>query len=290
MKLAPALALPVALSLLFAPRRDGPPEERWTRLGHRDVLLTHRAIDPDAPIEEWFPWAPLSVQAAIHSFRNPAQPPRRLSFGYLTSGLEIYVYAAPWHPEASINEGWYLFLRDPSTDSVSPTPIGFDNEWILKERPRVRMVDLDGDGRDELAFRQFFHNGTANNDDVEIYVEILPDLGLRGVFIHEPKIYDDIHPKGARYVYSELWQSNLGRLQSRTWREAPDAQFAPEHYGTATLVREPESCYEIIEVELTPASHVGKYPGSDYVTGSCEANAYGFRPYLQACGERPRVK
>lgn len=290
MKLALCIAALIGPVLLPVSRAaHDAPQERWTRLGHRAVELSHHTIDADQPIEEWFPWAPISVQAAIHGFRDPEFTPRHLYFGYTPDGLEIYVYACSWHPEHSIHESWRLFLRDPRTDAVSPRAIGFSNEYILTEAPRIRLADLDGDGHDELVVRQFMHNGTVHNDDVEVYLEILPDLGLRGVLVHEPRVYDGIYNGGGGYVYSELWVSDLGGLQSRTWREDGWTMLAPVEYGTATLDRDPEKCFEVTGIELTPAAHEGKHPGRVYVGGAIDPHL-PFEVYLSACSEPSQVR
>ena len=91
--------------------------------------------------------------------------------GALLDGTELYLVELllPYSP------AWALTVRDPLTGAVA-APLTLDARWMQGgERtdrdgrrlpPDVRQVDLDGDGRLELAFPQVLHNGTVQQDDL----------------------------------------------------------------------------------------------------------------------------
>ena len=94
-------------------------------------------------------------------------------------GATFYLYFSKHHTD---DPGcFYLFLEDPATEKITDEPMKYCSNWSQYDPPEPRLVDLEGDGVQEIVTMDFFHNGTVLNLTVDYYWEVGADLSLRRV-------------------------------------------------------------------------------------------------------------
>jgi hypothetical protein len=233
-------------------------EPRWLRFTARD--------DEDA-----FADVPEGVLA--HTAARMAQDPERgarlerVSVTWMPSGLELWLCEQDPFMITS-PDSWVLLVRDPASGAVSRTP-GFGSEqWIWGEDPRVRFVDLDGDGRDEIALRQFHHNGTVDNDDLVDFFTVLPDLSLR-LDLRHCTDGNDFYSEGEwGAVRSQLLRSTRGGLRSVMWHENREFNVQRTPMGHVDLARDEAGRFRVVARFVEPAMEGDERTAASYLDGS----------------------
>lgn len=243
MKLTALLALPIALALLPRAEQSAAELERARPLGFQTPYwerLTWKL--PERAAKGWSSLPP-SVAARLASFCGEMLEPQALSRSNTPGGLELWIFEQN-HLDAGWPDHWRVFLRDPRTDALTPQTITLSDKWIETETPRVRFIDLDDDGHDELAFRQFEHNGTMTNNDVELYFRVENDLNLNLCLVQRTDIRDLYSQNESGAIRSQLMLTNSGELVADIWRENPRFAIPRTPIGRVHLALHDDGYFE----------------------------------------------
>lgn len=259
MKLAALLALPFALALL--PRAEhtaadlGPARPLGFHTPHWDRQtwdLAERAAN------DWSGLPP-SVAARLKSLEGEMLVPQVLGRCNTPSGLELWIFEQD-HQDAGWPDLWRIFLRDPRTDDLTQQTITLTDKWIESEAPRVRFIDLDDDGRDELAFRQFEHNGTMTNNDVELYFRVEDDLALNHCLVQLTDIRDLYSECESGAIRSQLMLTDSGALVADVWHENPRFGVKRTPIGRVHLALGVDGYFESTRLERWKCDVEGEKP------------------------------
>jgi hypothetical protein len=267
MKLAPLLALPLALTLPPQPEHFAVEFERARPLGFRTPFWERRTHDLTARAEQGWRECPSAVAARLKSFESEMLEPQALGRANTPSGLELWIFEQN-HLDAGFPDHWRVFLRDPRTDALTPQTITLSDKWIETEAPCVRFIDLDDDGRDELAFRQFEHNGTMVNNAVELYFRVADDLSLNLCLVQRTEIRDLYSRDESGAIRSQLMLSDSGALTAEIWNENPRFSVPRVAIGRLQLELDPQGVFTVVSEQAMSVDdeHASRY---DFALDHC---------------------
>lgn len=116
------------------------------------------------------------AQQAFRRGSSDATPSRLHSGAWRGStwnGVELYVLQVPAPPTQPDDYVWTAY--DPELNAVAAPLVG-SARWMAPlgstEDAALVQCDLDGDGRFEIGFPSFDHNGTVTNDSIRTYYSI----------------------------------------------------------------------------------------------------------------------
>ncbi|MCB9903353.1 MAG: hypothetical protein H6831_03010 [Planctomycetes bacterium] len=244
MKLATLFVLPFALALLPRAEHTAVELERARPLGFGTPYWERQTRELAERAAQGWPGLPPSVAARLASFEGEMLSPVALGRCNTPSGLELWILEQD-HSGAGFPNPWRCFLRDPRTNALTPQTITVSNRWIESETPRVRFVDLDDDGRDELAFRQFEHNGTMADDDVELYFRVRDDLALDLCLEQRTDIRDLYSENESGAIRSQLMLTDGGDLVAYVWHESPRMGVPRVPIGRVCFATGPDGVFAI---------------------------------------------
>ncbi|MCB9914108.1 MAG: hypothetical protein H6828_03035 [Planctomycetes bacterium] len=92
----------------------------------------------------------------------------------------LHLLVSREEPDAGISR-LALWLFDPGTGALSKEPTVLSNRFLGEEGLHPRLADLDRDGAQELVVHQVSHNGTVENTDFAVFLELTEEMGLREV-------------------------------------------------------------------------------------------------------------
>ncbi len=275
----PSIDVQRRMSRRFFTRPDGLPR----RVAHTPVALRlcfdddrhrfeeHQVVDVGERTDEW----PEPVRKRLAADREllrpdfirglegavpvPPMPPPIAWHGTLLDGLDVYV--AYWRVGCG-DTRWSVIGFDAESGRLLATDM-LSARWFpwrgANEPPLVQQVDLDGDGRMEINFPLFTHNGTVENTDWHYYLaqgkhELRPVLALatdawlsvpshgeegfaRALLLHDGPLslrvlvyYDCPAFPGPLVPIGELWLGRKDRLEPFTVSRVEPWLTGAEHY------------------------------------------------------------
>lgn len=134
-----------------------------------------------------------------------------------------------WFRGVPVPGGWNpviaIFAYDPETDATTPEPYLYDAHFVgqLEHGMLPRLVDLDLDGRHELALRRHEHNGTMVDADHVDFLRVGPGLAIERVYSYQERIVDIRTPGEEGVIRRQLHRARPGAadLLLASWTEAP---------------------------------------------------------------------
>jgi hypothetical protein len=259
MKLTILIAASIALALLPGRRDLAAEPERARPLGFQTPHWERGTWDLAERAARGWPGLPPAVAARLASFEGEMLVPQVLGRCNTPSGLELWIFEQD-HQDAGWPDLWRIFLRDPRTDALTQQTITLTDKWIETEAPRVRFIDLDDDGRDELAFRQFEHNGTMTNNDVELYFRVEDDLALNHCLVQRTDIRDLYSECESGAIRSQLMLTESGALVADVWHENPRFGVPRTPIGRVHLALGADGYFESKRVERWKRDVDGEKP------------------------------
>lgn len=135
--------------------------------------------------------------------------------------LRCFIAHRPVRPTQ--HEHRLLFLHDPAIRTLTPQPIVYDTEWLGDGGVRPRLADLDLDGRPELVYRDFKHDGTVDNVEQAVFVAIGDDLSMTEVLRIDVRTSDAFSRGEWGVIRRRLarFGDETDRLVLESWRENP---------------------------------------------------------------------
>lgn len=259
MKLAALFTLSFALALLPRAEHTAADLEPARPLGFQTPYWERQTWDLAERAARGWPGLPPTVAARLASFEGEMLVPHALGRCNTPSGLELWIFEQD-HQDAGFPDHWRVFLRDPRADALTRETITLTDKWIESETPRVRFIDLDDDGRDELAFRQFEHNGTMVNNDVELYFRVEDDLALNLCLVQRTDIRDLYSQDESGAIRSQLMLTDSGALVADVWRENPLFTVPRTPIGRVHLALDADGCFETTRLERSKHDVDGEPP------------------------------
>jgi len=196
----------------------------------------------DAWPEEVMAQLRIAASAQRAQFEESPPPPEKLQRhawrGLLRDGGEFYLVEFAGGSTAP-NDYWFTVRTD--TGRVAPI-VQRTAQWMECSRrgvaPTVQQVDLDLDGRMELVFPQFDHNGTVTSDDVLEYFAIDDVPTLQPVLRLRTSRWCSVVSHGENgYVRATLCSDASDELRMLVWFENPSVDLPLVAIGDAVLRR-----------------------------------------------------
>lgn len=234
-----------------------------TRVDHEALLfgagpgLLPAAPDSDGRSRTW-PAAVLEqlrAGRAAHEKRYSAAPPPLAKLqkhawrARLRDGRELFVLEFAGEPTSP---NWYCFTIC-DREGKATKHVDRDARWQRcsdrDEPPPVQQVDLDGDGRMEIVFPRFEHNGTVQNDDLSEYFGLDRDGQLKSLLTLTTKSWlSVVSHEEAGYVRRALCHDGGRKLRVLVWHENPEVALPIVAIGALTIESQgPGTSYAILE-------------------------------------------